>query len=93
MKELKTLREGWADRAAEEAKISPTLSIQKSVQQFFALYQTFASQFKETEDIFGPERCAHLLEFQYRLKRIADWQLKHGAELVAGPHSTSKTIE
>lgn len=74
MKDLKTLRDGWDDIQKEEAKLWSNLTIQESVRQFFILYQTFAPQLKETEAIFGPERRAHLIEFQARLQRFAEWQ-------------------
>ena len=74
MRELRSLREGWADIKREEARLRPSLTIEESVSQFLALYQTFAPQLEETEAIFGPERRAYLLELQQRLQRIAEWQ-------------------
>ncbi len=76
MKELRSLREGWADIKREEAKLRPILTIEESVSQFLALYQTF--DLEETEAIFGPERRAHLRALQQRLKRIAEWEQAYG---------------
>ena len=78
MRDLKSLRESWADIYKEEVKHSPRLTIDESVKQFFSLYQIFSPQLEETEVIFGPERRAHLIELQQRLQRIAEWQQAHG---------------
>lgn len=78
MRDLKTLREDWADREQEAAKLPSDLSIPEKIRLFFTLYQTFSPQLKETEAIFGPERRAYLIELQQRLQRIAEWQQTHG---------------
>jgi hypothetical protein len=93
MKDLKTLCDGWDDIQREEAKLSSDLTIQESVRQFFILYQTFAPQLEETETIFGPERRTHLIEFQARLQRFAEWQQTNAGESIPKRHPTSKTTE
>ncbi len=93
MRELETLRQGWADIKEEKARLRPTLTIEESVRQFLALYQTLAPQLEETDPIFGPERRAHLLELQRRLQRIAEWQQAYGREFDTKRCSTSETVE
>lgn len=78
MRDLKTLRERWADIQREEAKLSPASTVQERVRRFFILYQTFAPQLEETEAVFGPARRAHLTDLQRKLQRVAEWQQAHG---------------
>lgn len=77
MQNLRTLRSNWTEAEAEEDKLPLQLTIQESVDQFLALYHTFASDLKKTESFFRPEREAFLAEFQQRLQRIAQWQEKN----------------
>jgi hypothetical protein len=94
MRDLKTLREGWDEKEAEAVRVSSALTVQKGIVWFFASYQTFASHFKETEAIFGPERRTHLIELQRRLQRLAEWQQTHDRrEFMAKRYSNPETVE
>ena len=93
MSDYKILREQWAEIQKEEAKLSPSLTIQESVRQFVELYQIFAPQLAETEAIFGPERQAYLAELQQRLQRIAEWQRGHARESDSERHSNPESAE
>lgn len=78
MQPLASLRNVWKLVQEEEIKLSSSLTIQESVDQFLALYRTFAPDLKKTESLFRPDREAYLSEFQHRLQRIAEWQKEHG---------------
>ncbi len=74
MQNLSTLRNIWKQVQAEENKLPSPLTIQESVDQFLGMYQTFAPDLKKTEALFRPERETFLIDFQQRLRRIAQWQ-------------------
>lgn len=78
MQELKSLRDVWGEAQAEADKLSSKLTIEESIEQFLALYQTFAPELNKTEALFRPEREAFLINFQQRLQRIAQWQEENG---------------
>jgi hypothetical protein len=93
MNELKTLRQGWAEKEAEEAKLSSDLTIQERAKQFFALYQTFSTQLEETQALFGPERRVHLAKLQQRLQQLAKWQEQHARHVIPERSSTTKSLK
>ncbi len=74
MRELKSLREDWAERELATAQVASGLTISEKVEFFFALYDTFASRLEETTTLFGPQRQNYLAEFQQRLSVLATWQ-------------------
>jgi hypothetical protein len=78
MRELGTLREGWDTLEADETRLLRHLTVHESIRQWLILQRTFESQLQETATIFGSERQTALAQLQARLRRLADWQKKHG---------------
>ena len=78
MRELRTLREGWETIEVDETRLLRSMTTQESIRQWLVLQRSFETQLQQTAAIFGPERQAALVQLQARLRRIAEWQEKHG---------------
>lgn len=79
---LRTVRDQWIDAADEvdemETRWLRGLTVQESVSIYLDLYEGFRSQMDKTGALFLPDRQAYLAQISRRLRRLAQWQLKHG---------------
>ena len=79
MRDLRTLREGWAEIEREEYRLANDLTIEQSARLFLSLFNSLGPLLKETEDLFRREREEYLVELQTRLRLLEDWlQEQHG---------------
>ena len=78
MRELRTLREGWDTLEADETCLLRHLTVHESIRQWLILQRTFEPQLQETATLFGSERQTALAQLQVRLRRLAEWEKKHG---------------
>ena len=78
MRDLSAARQGWEEIERAEARLSYRGSAQDSFRQWLQLQRVFEPQVRETATLFGPERPSALAELQARLRRLAEWQEKHG---------------
>ena len=90
MRDLSTVRQGWEEVEQAEARLNSRMTPQESVRHWLQLQETFESQLQETSALFGPQRASHLAELQARLRRLAQWQERHGnaGSVHPGPPST-----
>jgi hypothetical protein len=77
MRDLRALREGWEDVAAEETRLLRDLTIEESARQLLRLQEAFEPQLQATAHLFAPQRWGALAELQARLQRLAEWQGQH----------------
>ena len=77
MRDLRALREGWGNVAAEETRLLRDLTIEASARQLLRLQEAFEPQLQATAHRFAPQRWAALAELQARLQRLAEWQAQH----------------
>lgn len=85
MRELASLREGWDEVEAIEARLLRAMSVQESLAQWLHLQQAFEYQLQQTAELFAPERRQALAELQDRLRKLAEWQRKHGKSVSFNP--------
>ena len=78
MRDLSTVRQAWEEIENAEARLSSRMTAQESFRHWLKLQTTFESQLQETSALFGPQRAADLAELQARLRRLAQWQERHG---------------
>ncbi len=78
MRDLSTVRQGWADVEQAEACLQSTMTPQESLRRWLELQRIFGPQLRETAALFGPERRAALADLQSRLRRLAACQERHG---------------
>ena len=78
MRDLSTVRDGWAAVEAEEVRLLRQLTVQESVSQLAALYEEFEPWLQQTEALFRLEREAYLIELQRRLHRLEEWRKEQG---------------
>ena len=78
MRELRALRESQAAFEVEEMRLLQSMTIQESIRQWLALQLAFEPQLQQTAALFAPERQAALAQLQRRLRRLAEWQERHG---------------
>jgi hypothetical protein len=78
MRDLSTVRQGWEEIEKAEARLISRMTPQESFRHWLQLQATFESQLRETSALFGPQRACDLAELQARLRRLAQWQERHG---------------
>ena len=78
MRDLRAIREGWEEIERAEVELPRSATAQESFRQWLQLQQVFEPQLQETSALFGPERQTALAELQTRLRRLAEWQERHG---------------
>ncbi len=78
MRDLSAVRQGWEEVERAEARLLRNLSAQESFGQWLRLQRVFEPQLRDTAALFGPERRSALSELQSRLRRLAEWQERHG---------------
>ena len=85
MRDLRALREGWENVAAEETRLLRDLTIEESARQLLRLQEAFEPQLQATAHLFAPQRWAALAELQARLQRLAEWQAQHEQSIHLDP--------
>ena len=85
MRDLRALREGWEDVAAEETRLLRDLTIEESARQLLRLQQAFEPQLQATAHLFASQRWGALAELQARLQRLAEWQAQHEQSIHLDP--------
>ncbi len=78
MRDLSTVRQGWDEIEHAEARLTSRMTPRESFRYWLQLQATFESQLRETSALFGPKRASDLAELQARLRRLAQWQERHG---------------
>jgi hypothetical protein len=78
VRDLSAVRQGWAEIERAEARLAYRGSAQDSFRQWLQLQRVFEPQLRETAELFATERRSALGELQSRLRRLAEWQEKHG---------------
>ncbi len=78
MRDLSVVRQGWEEFERAEARLAYRGSVQHSFRQWLQMQQVFEPQLRATAALFGMERQSALAELQARLRRLAEWQEKHG---------------
>jgi hypothetical protein len=78
VRDLRAVRQGWAEVVRTEAHLFWSISEQESFRQWLQLQQVFEPQLRDTSALFAPDRQSALAELQTRLRRIAEWQERHG---------------
>ncbi len=78
MRDLSAVRQGWEEVERAEACLFRGMTAQESFRQWLQLQQVFEHQLRDTSALFGPERQSTLAELQTRLRRLAEWQERHG---------------
>ena len=78
MRDLSAVRQGWEEVKREKVRLSGSMTAQESFRQWLQLQRVFERQLRDTAALFGPERRSVLAELQSRLRRLAEWQEKHG---------------
>lgn len=78
MKNLKWLREQGEMMNLEEFKLFAPLTVEKSVQEFLSIYNTFAFMLEETRDLARESDEIHLAEMAKRFARGKKKQKKYG---------------
>ena len=78
MRDLRAVRQGWEEVERAEKHLLCRMTAQESFRQWLQLQRLFEPQLRETWALFGPERHSALAELQARLRRLAEWQEKHG---------------
>ncbi len=78
MRDLSAVRQGWEQVERVEARLLRKITAQESFGQWLQLQQVFEPQLRDTAALFGPERRSALAELQSRLRRLAEWQERHG---------------
>ena len=78
MRDLSAVRQGWEEVERAEARLSYRGSAQDSFRQWLQLQRVFEPQLRDTAELFATERRSALGELQSRLRRLAEWQEKHG---------------
>lgn len=78
MQDLKAVRQGWEEAEAIELRLLRSMTAQESFLHWLLLQRLFEPQLQETGALFGPNRQSALAELQTRLRRLAEWQGKHG---------------
>ena len=78
MRDLSTVRQGWEQVEQAEARLRDSMTAQKSLCRWLELQRIFRPQLRDTAALFGPERQSALAELQSRLRRLAEWQERHG---------------
>lgn len=81
MRKLSVLRESQEAFRADETRLLQSMTIQESVHQWLALQLAFEPQLQQTAALFASERQAALAQLQLRLRRLAEWQGRHGKSL------------
>lgn len=89
MQDLKSLREGWEFAEDEETRLLRRMTIQESLRQWAMLQAAFEPQLRATQALFAEERRQALAELQARLRRLAEWQKRHGATLPLDPNAAT----
>lgn len=78
MRDLSAVRQEWEEVERAEARLFRAMTAQESFRQWLQLQQVFERQLQDTSALFGPERQSALAELQARLRRLAEWQERHG---------------
>ena len=78
MRDLSTVRQGWDEIEKAEARLTSRMTPQESFRYWLQLQATFESQLQETSALFGAQRASDLADLQARLRRLAQWQERHG---------------
>ena len=78
MRDLRAIRQRWEEGELVEVHLLRSTTAQESFRQWLQLQRLFEPQLRETMALFGPERQSALAELQTRLRRLAEWQEKHG---------------
>ena len=78
MRDLRAVRQGWEEVVRAEAHLFCSIPEQESFRQWLQLQQVFEPQLRDTSALFAPERRLALAELQTRLRRLAEWQERHG---------------
>jgi hypothetical protein len=89
MQDLKILRQGreWAEQ--EAIHLLRRMTIQESLRQWAMLQAAFEPHLLATQALFVEERRQALAELQARLRRLAEWQARHGDVLPCDPDSAT----
>jgi len=89
MRDLRILREGqeWAEQ--EAIHLLRCMTIQESLRQWAILQAAFEPHLLATQALFAEERRQALAELQARLRRLAEWQARHGDALPCDPDPTT----
>jgi hypothetical protein len=79
---LRMARDRWIDAADEVEAIETQwlreLTVINSVKILLDLYEGFHDQLEETEALYRPAKQTYLEELGRRMRRLAEWQQKHG---------------
>jgi len=78
VRDLSTVRQGWTQVKQAEARLRCSMTPQESFCRWLELQRIFRPQLRDTASLFGPERQSALAELQSRLRRLAEWQERHG---------------
>jgi hypothetical protein len=78
MRDLSTVRQGWDEIEKAEERLTSRMTPQESLRYWLQLQATFESQLRETSALFGAQRASDLADLQARLRRLAQWQERHG---------------
>jgi hypothetical protein len=78
MQGLSTLRRPPDAFEADETRLLQNMTIRESIRQWLALQLAFEPQLQQTAVLFAPERQAALAQLQLALRRLAEWQGRHG---------------
>ena len=78
MRDLSAVRQGWGEVERAGTHLFRGMTAQESFRQWLELQEVFEPQLRETSALFGPERQLALAELQSRLRRLAEWQQRHG---------------
>lgn len=73
------IQTNWKEMNALEDRWISELTLQEAIDQCLNLY-AMAPYFREAEEIFRSERERYLMEWQGRLRRLAQWQEKQSAK-------------
>ncbi len=78
VRDLSAARQGWEEIERAEARLSYRVTAQESLRRWLEMQRIFEPQLRGTAALFGPERRSALAELQSRLRRLAEWQERHG---------------
>ena len=92
MRDLRVLRQGWEERQRAAAGVSCQMTLQESVEIWLRLQQAFEPHLKDTAALFAADRRQTLFELQARLRRLAEWQERHGEPFPLGSDAADPVV-
>jgi hypothetical protein len=78
VRDLSAARQGWEEIERVEARLSYRATAEESLCRWLDMQRVFESQLRGTAALFESERRSALAALQSRLRRLAEWQERHG---------------